>query len=88
MSSKPGNATLCWQLEAVWIRTYRVTGYGVMVNWLKSDRCPGNLAKPRTGHFLIGCSFTFETPLMQAGIDVRHISEDCNVPMYRTNRLP
>jgi uncharacterized protein YcsI (UPF0317 family) len=36
--------------------------------------------------FLIGCSFTFETPLMQAGIDVRHISEDCNVPMYRTNR--
>ncbi len=23
---------------------------------------------------------------MQAGIDVRHISEDCNVPMYRTNR--
>jgi uncharacterized protein YcsI (UPF0317 family) len=35
MSSKPGNATLCWQLEAVWIRTYRVTGYGVMVNWLK-----------------------------------------------------
>ncbi len=48
---------------------------------------PGKSGKAtRTGHFLIGCSFTFETPLMQAGIDVRHISEDCNVPMYRTNR--
>jgi uncharacterized protein YcsI (UPF0317 family) len=36
--------------------------------------------------FLIGCSFTFETDLLNAGIDVRHISEGCNVPMYRTNR--
>lgn len=36
--------------------------------------------------FLIGCSFTFETDLLEAGIDVRHISEGCNVPMYRTNR--
>ncbi|KGS15363.1 hypothetical protein ALP73_01518 [Pseudomonas coronafaciens pv. garcae] len=37
--------------------------------------------------FLIGCSFTFETDLMNAGIDVRHISEGCNVPMYRSNRV-
>ncbi|MBF8747103.1 putative hydro-lyase [Pseudomonas putida] len=36
--------------------------------------------------FLIGCSFTFEHDLLEAGIDVRHISEGCNVPMYRTNR--
>ncbi|GAA0468836.1 MULTISPECIES: putative hydro-lyase [Tatumella] len=36
--------------------------------------------------FLIGCSFTFETPLQQAGIEIRHISAGCNVPMYRTNR--
>ncbi|CAM3280853.1 DUF1445 domain-containing protein [Pseudomonas floridensis] len=36
--------------------------------------------------FLIGCSFTFETGLREAGIDVRHISEGCNVPMYRSNR--
>lgn len=34
--------------------------------------------------FLIGCSFTFETPLQRAGIDVRHISAGSNVPMYRT----
>lgn len=36
--------------------------------------------------FLIGCSFTFETPLMQAGIEIRHIAQGCNVPMYRTSR--
>lgn len=36
--------------------------------------------------FLIGCSFTFETPLQEAGIEVRHIAQGCNVPMYRTNR--
>ena len=36
--------------------------------------------------FLIGCSFTFETPLQQAGIEVRHIAQGRNVPMYLTNR--
>jgi uncharacterized protein YcsI (UPF0317 family) len=35
--------------------------------------------------FLIGCSFTFETALMQAGVPVRHVEQGCNVPMYRTN---
>ncbi|HWK23655.1 MAG TPA: putative hydro-lyase [Ureibacillus sp.] len=35
--------------------------------------------------FLIGCSFTFETPLLAAGIPIRHIEEKCNVPMYKTN---
>lgn len=35
--------------------------------------------------FLIGCSFTFETPLLESGIPVRHIEENCNVPMYKTN---
>jgi uncharacterized protein YcsI (UPF0317 family) len=37
--------------------------------------------------FLIGCSFTFENALLQAGIPVRHIEENRNVPMYITNRL-
>lgn len=36
--------------------------------------------------FLIGCSFTFETPMMEAGIDIRHITDKSNVPMYLTNR--
>lgn len=34
--------------------------------------------------FLIGCSFTFEFPLMDAGIPVRHIAAGRNVPMYDT----
>jgi uncharacterized protein YcsI (UPF0317 family) len=35
--------------------------------------------------FLIGCSFTFENALLQAGIPLRHVEEDRNVPMYKTN---
>ena len=35
--------------------------------------------------FLLGCSFTFEHPLMNNGIPVRHIEQDCNVSMYKTN---
>ncbi|MEK4228026.1 putative hydro-lyase [Solibacillus sp. FSL H8-0538] len=35
--------------------------------------------------FLIGCSFTFETPLLENGIPIRHIEEGCNVPMYKTS---
>ncbi|MES0837159.1 putative hydro-lyase [Nocardiopsis tropica] len=36
--------------------------------------------------FLIGCSFTFETPLLEAGVPVRHIEAGSNVAMYATNR--
>jgi len=32
--------------------------------------------------FLLGCSFTFESALLMAGIPVRHIEEDRNVPMF------
>jgi uncharacterized protein YcsI (UPF0317 family) len=35
--------------------------------------------------FLLGCSFTFETALLNAGVPVRHIEERRNVPMYITN---
>lgn len=35
--------------------------------------------------FMLGCSFSFEEPLMQAGLEVRNVTEDVNVPMYRTN---
>ncbi|QDU62577.1 hypothetical protein Pan216_34440 [Planctomycetes bacterium Pan216] len=42
--------------------------------------------------FLLGCSFTFESALLEAGVGVRHLEETgadgCskNVPMYRTTR--
>ena len=35
--------------------------------------------------FVIGCSFTFENALLTAGVPVRHIEQNVNVPMYRTN---
>ena len=35
--------------------------------------------------FLLGCSFTFESALLKAGIPVRHLEEDKNVPMFRTS---
>jgi uncharacterized protein YcsI (UPF0317 family) len=36
--------------------------------------------------FQIGCSFSFETLLADAGIPIRHIEQDVNVPMFVTNR--
>ena len=35
--------------------------------------------------FLIGCSFSFESALLEAGVPVRQIEEGVNVPMYNTN---
>ena len=35
--------------------------------------------------FLIGCSFTFEGALIDAGLPVRHVEQCCNVPMYITS---
>lgn len=35
--------------------------------------------------FLLGCSFTFEDALAEAGIALRHWERGCNVPMYRTS---
>ncbi|MBP2625902.1 MAG: hypothetical protein H6Q68_613 [Firmicutes bacterium] len=35
--------------------------------------------------FLLGCSFSFETAMLKNRIPVRHIEENCNVPMFITN---
>jgi uncharacterized protein YcsI (UPF0317 family) len=35
--------------------------------------------------FLIGCSFSFEEAMLEAGLPLRHIEQKCNVPMYRTS---
>ncbi|MBF7691636.1 putative hydro-lyase [Acinetobacter pollinis] len=40
---------------------------------------------PKLVTFLIGCSFSFENNLLMAGIEVRHITDRTNVPMYLTN---
>ena len=35
--------------------------------------------------FAIGCSFSFEQALIEAGLEIRHITCNCTVPMYRTS---
>ncbi len=35
--------------------------------------------------FVIGCSFSFEEALLEAGVPLRHVAEGRNVAMYRTN---
>ncbi|HEY1983701.1 MAG TPA: putative hydro-lyase [Xanthobacteraceae bacterium] len=35
--------------------------------------------------FAIGCSFSFEQALLEHGIELRHMTRGCNVPMYRTS---
>jgi len=34
--------------------------------------------------FVLGCSFSFEEALIEDGIELRHITCDCAVPMFRT----
>ncbi len=42
--------------------------------------------RPDLVGFLIGCSFTFESALLRAGVPVRHLEAKSNVPMYVTNQ--
>src|SRR5262249_24514142 len=35
--------------------------------------------------FVIGCSFSFEQPLLEAGLRMQHIDRNTTVPMYRTS---
>jgi len=43
------------------------------------------LWRPDFVSFLIGCSFSFESALEEAGIPLRHVEQRRNVAMYRTN---
>lgn len=62
---------------------YRVYRDGVMV---EERTAITDLWRDDLVSFLIGCSFTFEQPMLEAGLPIRHIECGCNVPMYRTNR--
>jgi uncharacterized protein YcsI (UPF0317 family) len=61
---------------------YRVYRHGELVDE-PSDLL--NVWQKDSVAFIIGCSFTFENAMMQAGLPLRHIEENCNVPMYKTN---
>jgi uncharacterized protein YcsI (UPF0317 family) len=61
---------------------YRVYSHGELVD----EPCAlGEWWRDDLVSFLLGCSFTFENALVEAGIPVRHVEAGCNVPMYRTN---
>ncbi|MBM3993003.1 MAG: putative hydro-lyase [Planctomycetes bacterium] len=61
---------------------YRVYRHGELVD---EPTDIVTLWQPDWVAFLVGCSFTFENALLQAGLPLRHIELGCNVPMYRTN---
>ena len=61
---------------------YRVYKYGEMVEET-TDLI--DLWQDDFVFFLIGCSFSFEEALLSSGLDIRHITEDVNVPMYKTS---
>ena len=61
---------------------YRVYRHGVL------DATPSDVAdlwRDDLVTFAIGCSFTFEHPLLAAGIPLRHVARGLNVSMYKTN---
>lgn len=63
---------------------YRIWQAGEMVDEVTDVR-DYYAAYPDLVTFLIGCSFSFESALQDAGIEVRHIQDGRNVPMYLSN---
>ncbi len=61
---------------------YRVYEHGVLVD---EPTDITHLWRDDLVSFLIGCSFSFEAELLEAGVPVRHIEEGKNVPMYDTD---
>jgi uncharacterized protein YcsI (UPF0317 family) len=61
---------------------YRVYEHGVLVD---EPLEIGSRWRPDMVSFLIGCSFTFESALLEADIPVRHVEQGSNVPMYVTS---
>ena len=84
--SEPGQATLPSLGSDIDIRTdvprYRVWRDGVLAD---QPTDISNLWRSDLVTFVIGCSFSFEEALLDAGIPLRHIAQNRNVAMYRSN---
>ena len=84
--SEPGDPSLPMLGQGIDIRTdvprYRVFRDGEPAEGLSDIT---DLWRDDFVTFVIGCSFSFETALLQARIPVRHIAGGRNVPMYVTN---
>jgi uncharacterized protein YcsI (UPF0317 family) len=84
--SAPGDPTISALADDLDIRTdlprYRVWRDGAVVDeptdvrkWWRDDLVS----------FALGCSLSFEQALLDDGIELRHMTCDCTVPMYRTS---
>jgi uncharacterized protein YcsI (UPF0317 family) len=84
--SEPGEPMLPELGEAVDIRTdvprYRVWRDGELDAETTDIRA---LWRADLVSFVLGCSFSFEQALIEAGIELRHIRQGRNVAMYRTS---
>lgn len=61
--------------------------YRVFENGECVDTCPDitDIWRDDLVAFVLGCSFSFEEALLEAGLSLRHIDSGKTVPMYRTN---
>lgn len=84
--SEPGRPELPSLGQGIDIRTdvprYRVWRHGELS---EEPTSIAHLWRDDLVSFVIGCSFSFEQALIEAGLPVRHIEQGRNVPMYRTN---
>lgn len=86
MSEQTGNFYLPALGNDIDIRT-DVPGYRLFVNGVLEQETTDikTLWRDDLVTFVLGCSFSFEEALIADGIEIRNISENKNVPMYRTN---
>ena len=84
--SEPGDPALPTLGEDIDIRSdlpgYRVWRDGVLVEEANDVR---SLWRDDLVSFVIGCSFSFEQALLEAGVPLRHVVEGHNVAMYLTS---
>ena len=84
--SEPGDPALPELGADIDIRTdvprYRVWRHGELAGEPTDIR---HLWRDDLVTFVIGCSFSFEQALLDAGLSMRHIDQNRNVAMYRTN---
>ncbi|SHN11922.1 putative hydro-lyase [Rhizobacter sp. OV335] len=84
--SEPGDPMLPTLGTDIDIRTdvprYRVWRRGELVDEVSDIEA---LWRDDLVSFVIGCSFSFEQALLEAGLPLRHVAQKRNVAMYRTN---